>query len=737
MLLHLLEKREVFMTKSLRYALLASTIVGLTLTNPEMTQAQDSGSITDEIIVTARKKEESIQDAPLAVSAVSGAQLERAGIDSFDQVLNVIPNAGQSGGIGGTIQGLVSIRGISTLVRFVGLETGVGYYVDGVYMGRPENFNQDLIDIERIEVLRGPQGALFGKNTIAGAINIITKDPGDELSGIVEAQYGNYNHVRLRGNISAPLSDTLSASLSGGLTSRDGFVEHLSGGEDLDDASMTTLRGKLKFSPSDGTSIVVAADYLTDDSNPAFFEVTDFAFAPFSTPEDQESLATPFTTNNEFDNSLDREVWGLSMTGDIDVGDGNVDLILGYRSSDWQASLDDDKTSLEIFPDLFSQETEAYSAEARYSQTIGDNLDFLIGAYYYNQDSSGIGDFALGDFLVGVPGVRVPVILTSSVESESFALFFDANYALSDRLSLEVGGRWVSESKDASHVQDDSTGIFGSTDFQRSRTDKDFAPTVSLTYEAGSNVTLYGRYAEGFKSAGFNTDFVTAGVSNLEVDPEFATSYEVGLKTSFADGRARLNLAGFMTDYEDLQLSQIIGAGVSLNNAAAASINGVEAELVAALSDNFELNASLGVLDATYDDFPGCPAAGSTPAGIVSANCEGNFLNLAPELTFAMGAQVTYPVGEIGDFFVRGDFNHRSDVFFDPQNDPRLSGSGREILDLRAGIVNDNWELIGWVKNLTDELYVNFADDRSPIGILTTQAYGAPATYGLTARYKF
>lgn len=698
---------------------------------------ENVGRITDEIIVTARKKEESIQDAPLAVSAISGAQLERAGIDSFDQVLNLIPNAGQSGGIGGSIQGLISIRGISTLVRFVGLETGVGFYIDGVYMGRPENFNQDLIDIERIEVLRGPQGAVFGKNTIAGAINIITKNPSDSFTGVIEGQYGNFDHKRLRGYVSGPISDTLSASISAGYTKRDGYVEHLTDGTDLDDADQLTLRGKLRYQPSDSADFVLAADLLEDDSNPSFFEVTDFAFAPFSTPEDQASLATPFTTNNEFENSLERSVKGVSLTGDIDIGPGNLDIVLGYRDSDWQASLDDDKTSLEIFPDRFSQETEAYSAEARYSQSFGEVFDAMVGVYYYNQDSSGIGDFALGDFLVGVPGVNVPIVLTSSVESESIALFFNTNYAITDALNLEVGGRWVSESKDASHDQNDSTGIFGSTDFQSSRTDNDFAPTISLTYDINPSHTVYARYAEGFKSAGFNTDFVTAGVSNLEVDPEFATSYELGLKSTFADGRARLNLAAFTTDYQDLQLSQIVGAGVSLNNAAEANISGIEAEFLASLNDYFDLNASLGLLDATYDDFPGCPSAGSSPANVVSANCDGNFLNLAPEVTFAWGAQFTYPIGSIGDFFLRGDYNYRSDVFFEPQNDPRLSGDDREMIDLRAGIVNDEWELIAWTKNLTDELYVNFADDRSAIGIPRTQAFGAPRTYGLTARYKF
>ena len=691
-----------------------------------------SGRATDVLVITARKKEESLQDAPLAVSAKTGAQLERAGIDSFDQVLNIIPNAGQSGGIAGSIQGLVSIRGISTLVRFVGLETGVGFYVDGVYMGRPENFNQDLIDIERVEVLRGPQGALFGKNTIAGAINIITKTPGDEVDGVLEAQYGNFNHIRLRGHVSGPLvEDVLSASLSAGYVNRDGYVDHISGLGDLETADLATFRGKLRFTPTENAEFILSADGLIDRGDPVFFEVADNAFIA------DPSEDTPFTTNNEFPNFLDRDIWGVSLTGDIDIGAGTLTTVVGYRDSEWLASVDDDKTLIEVFPDLFSQDSEVFSAELRYAGVIGERFDYILGAYYYNQESTGVGDFALGEVLTGFPGVRAPILLNSSVDSESIALFFNANYAITDRLALEVGGRWVSESKDAVHDQDDFSGLFGSTDFARSRTDKDFSPTASLSYDVSDNATAYFRFAQGFKSAGFNVDFVTAGVSNLEVAPEFATSYEVGVKSNLFDNLLTANLAGFYTNYEDLQLSQIVGAGVSLTNAAEATIYGFEAELAAALGEYIDLNASVGYLDATYDDFSNCPPPGAANPAFITPTCDGNVLNLAPEWTAAMGAQFTYPVGGIGEFVARADWNYRSRVFFEPQNDPRLSGASRNLLDVRAGIVSDHWEVFGWAKNLTDEVYVNFADDRSAIGINLTQAFGAPRTYGVTLRLKY
>jgi len=698
--------------------------------NAAFSQEADTEFRLEEIVVTARKKVENMQDVPVAVSAFSGNQLRAAGIDSFDQVLSNIPNASQSGGIAGSLQGLISIRGISTLVRFVGLETGVGFYVDGVYTGRPENFNQDLIDIERVEILRGPQGAVFGKNTIAGAINIITQKPSDEFSATLEGQYGNYDHMRLRANVSGPIiPGKLAASVSVGYLKRDGYVKNISDGPDLETADLTTFRGKMRFTPSDTAEFILSADALIDRGEPVFFEVSDAAFI------DDPSEETPFTVNQDQPNFLDRDIFGLSLTSNIDVGDGQWTTVLGYRDSSFDAGLDDDKLPFRYFVDFFSSDVSFFSAETRYSSSIGERVNYLVGAYYFNQDADNISNFALGDFLTGAPGVEPPIDLTSSVKTDSFAFFFNMDVMISEKLTLELGGRYMNEKKDATHIQEDFTGIFGSTDFTASRRDTDFAPTVSLSYSVSDDITAYARYAEGFKSAGFNTDFIVAGASNLEVDPELAKSYEIGVKSDLLDRRLRLNLAGFYTEYDDLQLSQIVGGGVSLNNASKAEIYGVEAEFKAIISEYFDLNGSVGYLSATYDDFPGCPVPGAATE-TVKANCADNILNLAPEWTTTLGAQFTYPVSDWGDFVARADWNYRSEVFFEPQNTARLSGGGRSLLNLRAGIVTEGWEVFAWANNITNETYVNFADDRSAIFVNTTEAYGAPRTYGLTLRLK-
>ena len=718
--------------KALSTALLLG-VSSLALQSPAaLAQDRDAAVRTvDVVTVTARKKEESVAVTPLAVTALEGQALVEAGIDSFDQVLSTVPNAGQSGGIAGGLQGLVSIRGISTLVRFVGLETGVGYYVDGVYAGRPENFNQDLIDINRVEILRGPQGAVFGKNTIAGAINIITNTPDEDAYYTLEGQYGNYNLARLRGIVSGPLSDTVFASASLGYTSRDGVVENLGPNGDLDSLDLFTGRAKLRFVPTNRAEFIFSLDGLRDRGNPSFFEVTDVSFL------DDPTEATPFTVNTDHPNFLDRDIWSASLTSNIDVGAGTWTTVLGYRDTSFDAALDDDKLPVTFFVDNFGSDTNFVSLETRYGGVIGERFDYLVGFYYFDQSADNLSNFALGDFLTGVPGFTLPIDLTSSVDTQSYALFFNTNYALTDQLTLELGGRWVSEEKDASHLQVDSTGIFGSTDFAANRTDDDFSPTVSLSYETQGGSFLYARYAEGFKSAGFNTDFVVAGASNLEVEPEEARSFEVGLKTAFLEDRVRANFAAFTTTYDNLQLSQIVGGGVSLNNAAEAEISGFEADFIAVLGDHWDLNGSIGYLDASYDRFTGCPIPGFDAANgtITSTDCSGNTLNLAPEWTAALGVQYSYPVMQ-GEWITRADWNYRSEVFFEPQNTDRLSGGDRSLVNLRTGYSTERYDVFLWANNLLDEEYVNFADDRSGIFVNTTTAYGEPQTYGITLRIK-
>lgn len=719
---------------------LVLAILGAASFNTSFAQ-QDAETLValEEIIVTARKREETLQDVPIAISALTGEQLLARGIDQFDEVLPSISNASQSGGIAGGLQGLISIRGISTLVRFVGLETGVGFYLDGVYVGRPESFNQDLIDIKRVEVLKGPQGAVFGKNTVAGAINIITETPDNEFRAKAETQFGNYDLVKARASLSGALvEDKVFGSISLGTTQRDGYVRNIfPGSQDLDDADISSGRAKLRFTPSEQAEFIFSADFLSEDSNAAFFEVREVGVpaGDIFGAETAATLETPFLVNSDQTNSLSRDVFGLSATANIELADGMWTTVLGYRDTSFDANLDDDKLPARFFADAFSSDSDFFSAETRYSASLGEKITYTVGAYYFTQDATNVSNFALGDFLTGAAGVEPPLDLTSSVETDSFAVFFNGDYALSERLTLEVGGRYVTEDKKAFHSQVDGTGIFGDVLFNADRDDDDFSPTVSLSYDVNENSTAYIRYAEGFKSAGFNTDIISPA-ANQEVDPESARAFEIGYKAAYWNNRIRLNAAAFTTDYEDLQVATITSSAVSLENAAQADISGFEFDVTALINQHWTLAGSFGYLDATYDDFVGCPAGGAI-AVTPLPNCASNFLNLAPEYTASASAAFNYPISSSMEFNALIDWNYRSEVFFEPQNEVRLSGDSRSLLNLRMGVSTEHWDFIAWAKNLTDETYINFADDRSAILINTTESFGAPRTYGVTVRYTY
>ncbi len=701
---------------------------------PSGVQAQTAAQaprMLDEITVTARKKVENVQSAPLAVSAFNQEQLTAAGIEAFNEVLDFVPNASMSGGIGGTLQGLVGIRGISTLVRIIGVETGIGMYVDGVFLGRPENFNQELIDIERVEILRGPQGALFGKNTIAGAINIITLKPGDEVRGQAEFEYGNFDLKRVRGYVSGPIvPGLLSGKISAGYVNRDGYVKNVSGGQDLETLDMASFRAQLRYTPTENLDILLSGDGLFDRGEPVFFEVSDVLFVASPTE------TTPFTVDQNQPNFLDRDIWGLSLTVNWEVAGGTLTSITSYRESSFDAGLDDDKTQFTFFVDFFSDDVELFTQEIRYAGSWGERLDYLIGGYYFNQSADSFRPFALGDFLTGVPGLELPITQTSSVDSESYAFFFNGDFAVTDRLLLSFGGRFTKEDKDAVYTQEDLfVGLVPNITFVGSTDDSAFSPTVSLSYDVSDDAMAYFRFSRGFKSAGFNTDFA-ASVSGLTVKPEFASTYEVGLKSQWFADRLRANLAGFYTKYDDLQVSQITGSGVILQNAAQADIWGFEAEFLAVPNDYLDLNASVGYLDAEYDEFPACPVPGGALPGTTKADCGGNQIVLAPDWTASAGAQFTYPIGRFGDFVARADWQYQSKVFFEPQNTDRLSGDARNIVNVRAGLSTPHWDLFGWAKNITDERYVTFADDRSAIAVPLTRSFGQPRTYGVTLRLK-
>ncbi|MDR3513604.1 MAG: TonB-dependent receptor [Caulobacteraceae bacterium] len=727
--------------KTVRSVLLAGASLA-SLTAPTWVHAQQASPAADkpqqveEVVVTARKRTEKLQEVPASISAVSASRLAASGINDIQGVVGSVPNVSFSGGIAGAIQGQVGIRGISTLVRNIGVESGVGFYVDGVYLGRPDSYNQELIDIDRVEVLRGPQGTLFGKNTIAGVFNITTKQPGDHPEAEIRAEVGNYDLARIQAYVMGPIADGVAAKLAMGYVHRDGTYKNLSGGQNGDQIDTASMRAQLFYTPTDKDKLILSFDGLRDRSHPAFFQVTDLAGA---TGKALIEETTPHTINNNRPDKLNRDNYGTSITYSHQFAAGELTSITAFRHSAYEAWLDDDQNQVDnLSADHWGDKTDFFSQEVRFSGAVGRKLSYIVGLYYADQLVTTDRILAIGNDLLGVPLGDPPLTTKGSVRTHSYAIFANADYKLTDRATLSVGLRGSQEDKKVAFDQADPTGIFASIglpslSYAASASNGDLSPTVSLSYKLAPAITVYGRIAEGFKSAAFNVDLVSS-TKGLAAGPENATTYEVGVKSDLFERRLRANLGVFTTAYDNMQVSQLLGSGVTLNNAGKATISGVEAEFTAVPIEPLRLDASFGYLNAKYDKYKNCGVPTSLGGGYT--DCSGKWIVGAPEFTARFGAEYDYPVS-LGDIVLRADVTHESPVYFDATNSDRFRSDGHTLLDMRLGLRTDRWDIFLWSKNITNATYITYRDDRTSAGALQTTAYGDPRTFGATLTARF
>lgn len=687
---------------------------------------------SETIVVTARKIREHLIDVPASVSVVSAAGLDSARLRTFADVTGVLPNVAFSGGIGGQLQGQVAIRGIATLVRNIGVESGIGVYVDGVYIGRPENFNQELLDVAQVELLRGPQGTVFGKNTIAGVFNITSGSPTEKLSGNARLEGGNYGLLRAQTTISGPLAgDDLTGRISLGYARRDGFEKHISGGQDANNLGLFSWRGALAYQASDRVVVTLRTDGLRDRSVPGFFSSTDLGLpgAPASLP--------PHEIDNNRPNLLRRDVSGFSLTAEAKLGSLNMTSISAYRESRYAASVDDDQRQIDLLAvDNFADRSDMWSQELRLSGKVTETLSFLTGFYFLDQVTRTDRTLGLGAFFA-LP-FEADLTTKGMVKTRSYAAFGNVDWRVIPSLTLSVGLRFTHERKTAQFVQNDETGVFTTKGLPNIRfagksEGDDVSPTISVSYSAAPNIRVYGRVARGVKSAAFNVD-IASSANGLMAGAERATTYEGGIKADLLDAGVNLSLSGFHTAYDNLQVSQLTGGSTTLSNAGKASVDGFEATLTVRPSDGLHLESSVGYADAKYNRFDNCAVPLSEGGG--ATNCAGKRLTGAPLFTSHGAVEYLYPVS-FGNVVARVEANHQSSVYFEPTNSDRFRGGARTLLNSRLTAKWPSWSVSAWIENLTDEVYVAYHDDRTAVGVLRTTAYGPPRTYGLTITRQF
>ncbi|MDT0575317.1 TonB-dependent receptor [Croceicoccus sp. F390] len=749
--------------------------------------AQPLGS--NAIIVTAQRREQNLQDVPVAISALNEDYLRERNVTSIDQIGSVAPNVLIQRGASNSSVAQISIRGATTINPSLTWEPTAGIYLDGVYLGKAQGGFFDVADIERIEVLRGPQGTLYGRNTLSGAINIVTAKPTGDFGGEFRATYGNYDYKQFRGSVDFPeIADLVAVKLSGQIGKRDGIYEvgqnpfpevvtafnsSVDAVEDLDSQSFML---QARIQPSGGLTLDYAFDYSELDQRPAYTQAYSFyegnifdpgsplyqfggAFFPYDKYVSSEYRKTALINTNVYEDS---RVFGHSLTAALDLGDiGELKSITAYRSVKFEDLLDLDGSPLPLAQSSRDSDYHAFSQEVQLAGNLSV-FNYIVGAYYSKDKASTFNPQAF---------FGAPQSFDSRYRGRttSYAAFGQVDVELTDRLTLTGGLRYTEETKTIARYYrnfadpsdsfayniDDIPGEFDNPELfdptrVRTSPDADFnnlTPTAIIAYEPMDNVNVYAKYAKGFKSGGFNGESGSVDELATPYLPEKLTSYEIGVKTELLDGRLRLNMAAFQNDTTNLQLSVFTGQGAVssiVQNAGKARVRGFELEATGNFVDWLTVSGSFAYLDPEYQEFI---ENGENVA-------DNRAFSSAPE--FTASASVDWRVFELGSgarLNIATDVNYTDEYFIFPfalegtspggQNAFNTLAPARTVVDLRAilsriPVGENDLSVTAFARNLFDiHKELTFIDFGASFGGITTANWIAPRTYGLTVGVQF
>ena len=715
------------------------------IAQPAFAQEASPEAGLDEIVVTATKRSENLQVVPIAITAMTAESLESKGIDNLAEAAFLVPNLKLNHGRDSSSQATIHIRGVGQSDEHG--DPGVGIYVDGVFLARSYGALFDLYDLERIEVLRGPQGTLFGRNTIGGAISIVTQQPGDEPAYSAQIGYESFQGLFLKGSAQMPISDSLSTRVSIVAKDNKGYSYNHFLNEPLNDQGMLGGRLAVRYDPTENFQISGAIEMVKDSANaPASFISAiqpggglDFVEA-FIGPVSDYVIGGPAGVSVKsrrrdiiLDASNDSElrVWGAGVTAEWDLGAVTLKSITGYREVDNTIRSDLDGSPLIILDQRSEDFTQSQFSQEL--QALGDSFDgrvkWLLGAYYFNEDQS------LPIIVRLLPALGADLDFTRTVNqgAESIAVFGSATFDITDRLAVTAGGRYTDETKDFNALR--RTIVGGVITFNEpgvSDSFSDFSPRVTLDYKVSDDIMTYATFSKGFKSGGFNTRAASSGQTQF-FRPEEVKNFEIGFKSRFADNRAQLNVGLFHMKYKDIQQQAFFvnAAGdlvSSVVNAAKATVNGVEAEMLLSPTDRLEFSGSIGYTDASFDEF-------------IDATL-GDLSHLefqdTPKVNASIGGAYTAPITNDWSLRVGADYSYQSKVYFDRDNAEEIAEDGFGLVNASVSLLtaDDRFELMVYGRNLADTVYkvsgVNLLADFG-YGL---NYYGEPRIYGVRLKIK-
>ncbi|TCT25814.1 TonB-dependent receptor [Thermomonas haemolytica] len=738
-------------------ALVVSLLVGapaLAQDAPKAKEGEQVAKTLDTVTVTARRRAESIQDVPVAVSAFGEDQLKDLQASNVDGLQGAVPNMNIVQGRGSANSVNVFIRGIGQPDALQTFDPGVGMYVDDVYYSRINGALFSLFDIADVEVLRGPQGTLYGKNSTGGAVKLTTKDPFSYEGGAAELTYGDYGRAEARFYAGGKLSDTVAGSIAGAWITNDGYVKNRAGGHNFNDDDTRSVRAKLGFKPSEAFEAMLSLDYTKQDAaltmgRPmANLVRTDVVFGPVvlqpgETGKWDYSAQTSFAPGKG--QQMTHQGVSLSMQWNLSQA-WLLKSITAYRKLKTHSFIDIDASKWELGDVLVAIDQDQKSQELQLQFDNGSNLRAIFGAYWMREHVPSYQEAYASD-LYAVAGSRVSFLRTiaDDLTTTSTAAFAHASWEFVPSWTLSAGVRWTRDHKDYERTTSTFwgapfTGLNGTVPFPRTgATWTAVTPSFSLQKKISAGLMWYASANRGFKSGGFNGRANTPyDVAHAKYNPEYVWTYETGLKMESADHRLRGGITAFTSRYKDFQarVSQDVSTFPVLN-AAALSIQGLELEGSAMLGERTTVTGQMSWLDAKYDRFDDFRLDPSYPG--YDPNVSHAHVPFSPRFTSRIAVNHAIPLPDGGMLSFGGDVSYRTRTWLSVDNRDVLSQPAYTVVGL-YGVWDSpeyKWQVRVGVRNLTDERYMIDGQEFASVANIQTAYYGLPRNWYASVRYNF
>ena len=698
----------------------------------------------EEVVVTAQKREERIQSVPMTIEAFSAANLADARIETTQDLKFLVPSLQYSNNAS---YATPYLRGIGTDLTQPNSDPSVATYIDSAFVASNLGTIMNLLGVERVEVLKGPQGTLFGRNAVAGAINMITLTPSDKSESVVSAGFGNFAEKELSGHVSGALTDNLYAGIYAAGSRSNPYIRDIGPtpketGNTLDSDSQWGLRGKLVYLPADWAKLTLSVEHTrADQVDSARWRQTQSNALGylFGAPV----VNQPYVVSESFGDAYRVQQTAVTLREEFDLGGAKVLGISNYRRTASSLFFDFDATAAPVVAlSVDTQYVHQYSQELQLLSADTSRWKWVGGLFFYHEIAAFDPTAITAPILFPAGGLPPVSEVFSAAKTTSIAPFGQVTAPLTDNLNLTIGGRYTHEKKDANAQTVLTNRLHGAGVIvipypDSAHTWTEFTPRVGLDYKM-ANTLLYATYSKGFKSGVYNL----ASPGDIgPVNPEKLTAYEIGSKSDFLNNRARFNTSAYWYDFKDIQTQvnqQSAGSSAVLRNAASATAYGVETEFSALVTQDFTLRAALDWEHGRYNAFPGYATFGPGPAGNTptSVDASGHQMQRAPTWVGTLGAEYRMRLSSGASANIKLHWFYNGSFFWDASNNPAVREPSYSTLDATLSYVSPSgqWEVAGWGKNLTDKYY--------HAGVIFNQ-FGTdvqdapPRTYGLSATYRY